>query len=188
MSLPVMPLRVLASRAVLAHGFDTRELLEVPNPLDKEMEAYGRLQVSYRVKNINIEIEKVSKQMTGDRALEIVKIIMATAFGLVSVGQDIVVNGQSEEAWAVRHGVNVTGYSFSNPEIFIFHGESFSDSCYPEDGGIQYVSAKKSLQQQTTIKLDTRDSLFWSFKITSNRLTATWACRTSRLRRSTRKK
>ena len=187
MSLPVLPLRVLASRAVLAHGFDTRQLLELPNPLDREMEAYGRLQGSYRVKSINIEIEKVSGQITGDRAVEIVKEIMATAYGLVLVGQDIVVNRQSEEQWAVIHGVNVTRYPFVDPEIFNIDGESFYDTCFPEDGGIGYVSAESSLQQQTTIKLDMRDSLFWSYKITSNRLTATWACRTSRLRRSTRK-
>ena len=101
MSLPVLPLRVLASRAVLAHGFDTRQLLELPNPLDREMEAYGRLQGSYRVKSINIEIEKVSGQITGDRAVEIVKEIMATAYGLVLVGQESGHSGQQAKRGAV---------------------------------------------------------------------------------------
>ena len=99
--LPVLPLRVLASRAVLAHGLDTRQL---PYPLDREMEAYGRLQGSYQVKSIHIEIEKRMEKMTVESAVKIVKGIMNTAYGLILVGLDLVVSRLSNEEWSVKHG------------------------------------------------------------------------------------
>ena len=51
MSVVVFSLRVMASRAVLAYGFNVRKLKELPCPLDKEMEAYERLEGTYRVKS-----------------------------------------------------------------------------------------------------------------------------------------
>ena len=58
--LPVLPPRVLASRAVLAHGFDSRQLQELPYPLDREMDSYGKLQGTFRMKSKNVKIEKVA--------------------------------------------------------------------------------------------------------------------------------
>ena len=56
-ALPMMPLRVLASRAVLAQGIDTMQLLELPYPLDREMEVYSKMQGTYFVKSTIVKIE-----------------------------------------------------------------------------------------------------------------------------------
>ena len=187
--LPILPLRVLASRAVLAHGFDTRQLLELPHPLDKEMEAYGRLQGTYHVKSTIVKIEQVLPPLSIDYAAEKAKTLLSTThLRLVIPGQNIVVYRPSKEEWTVKHGLRVSRFLLRNPKRVITRGKRVHMCCYPEDGRLESTRSVTEYLQQHTLQLDSQGSLAWTFKDTHKLLTFTWTCRASRLRRSLRKK
>ena len=106
--LPMMPLRVLASRAVLVHGFVTRQFLELPHPLDREMEVYSKLQGTYFVKNTIVKIEEVFAPVNVGFAASVVRTYLARNFGLILAGQKIVVDRPSKDLWTVKHCLGVS--------------------------------------------------------------------------------
>ena len=187
--LPMPPLRVLASRAVLAHGFDTRQLMELPHPPDIEMEAYGKLQGTYHVKSTIIKIEQVLPPLSVDYAAEKAKTLLATTnLRLVKPGQNIEVNRLSNEEWAVKIGLRVSRFPLRNPQRVITRGKRVHMCCHPEDGRLEKTRSITEYLQQHTLQLDSRGSLVWTYKDTHKVLTFTWTCRASRLRRSFRTK
>ena len=190
--LPVLPLRVLASRAVLAHGFDSRQLQELPYPLDREMDSYGKLQGTFRMKSKNVKIEKVAAPLTVDSAAaKVNRAIARHPFSsILSVGRDIVVKRHNKEEWSVKTGAQVARFKFSNLEILPYADDRYlcKGSCYPVDGGlVKYCSSTRSTLQSVNMKLDRGGSLVYIWKYTFKLMTATWTCRANRLRRSLRK-
>ena len=185
--LPIMPLRVLACRAVLAHGFDARQLLELPQPLDREMEVYGKLQGTYLVKSTIVKIDQVLEPMNVGYAATEVRTFLARNFGLILAGQTIVVNRPSKVEWTVKNCLGVSRFLFRSPTRITICGFRAQMSCNPEDGRLEFAIAATRYMQQHTIKLDKQGSLVWTFKFINKMLTFTWTCRTSRLRRSSRK-
>ena len=185
-ALPIMPLRVLASRAVLARGLDTRQLLELPHPLDREMEAYSKMQGTYFVKSTIVKIEQVLAPLNVGIAAEVVRKILARNFGLIQAGQNIVVHRPSKDEWTVKHCLGVSRFLLRSQQRVTIRGVRAFISCYPEDGRLELAITAKYMQQNT-IKLDRQGSLVWTLKFTNKMMTFTWTCRTSRLRRSSRK-
>ena len=59
MALPVVPLLSLASRAVLAHDLDTREL---PLHLHMEMEQYRRMRGDFTLMSVDFQVGRIDKE------------------------------------------------------------------------------------------------------------------------------
>ena len=121
-ALPMMPLRVLASRAVLAQGFDTRQLLELPYPLDREMEVYSKMQGTYFVKSTIVKIEQVLAPLSVGFAAEVVRTLLARNFGLILAGQNIVVHRPSKDEWTVKHCLGVSRFPLRRQQRITFCG------------------------------------------------------------------
>ena len=126
------------------YGFNLRKLKELPCPLDKEMEAYDKLEGTYRVKSTHYTIEKLSKQSRVDPEVEKeasdLKAVISSHIGLIAAGQDIVVRRPSKEEWLVMHNNEIKSLKMVSRKTIIqslLRSGGYQVRCYPDAGRLE---------------------------------------------------
>ena len=119
MPLPVVPLSSLASRAVLTHNLDTREL---PLHLHRDIEQYKRRQGAFNLLSTDFVIERVDgKEPSQEEREYALDSFLKSPEGEVIMKFDVVVAKQGDNKWSrTKVGPRATTVHLQEP-VKIFH-------------------------------------------------------------------
>ena len=141
MALPVLPLSSLASRAVLAHHLDTRDL---PLHLHREMEDYRRLEGAFTIRDVHFEVARLGEgEVSQEEREEAWQYFLKRDVAKMMMEFEVVVGRPTENSWSVSWAGEHknTTLHLKNPADFV-HGNKRWEYNYMAQHYINVYSAQ----------------------------------------------